>query len=624
MKKLLFLLTCTILSLNYAYAQNITIKPTPEIVKEVQKLGANSSVITNFYNQQYIHQEFNFYDQPLSVLDAEVNNSIGSPYAKSEKENLENLLKGYIELKKQDSIINERLKKYGNCDNNLCEDRINSYNYLKNEIENYDIILFRDKWQKILKNIKNSTKLSDNDLVCLNGNFIKIKLPKSEYKAITIISGSSITNSIGICPRIVGGVFAVRASDNLTAVRIFDNTSNKVSRKIIKIINQSINKYPEVLVPENQKSKYAEEITGLDENYFKLVKERGEIKEKISFIEKNYFLDIPNLKNDNNYGKFSYIGNTTNRIPNGLGYLLNENKQLVCEAYWDEGFPIVLYKVNNYLNPGINVKWFRLFGDTYSNKYSKKYIILEPRLFKDSNLNIHMTYIGDYTYLSSDNSNYFNGFGNFFWSSWDKKDLQYYNGYYVMSKRTRGVHYSNQKKYDCVFSSDGSTPINGTYTSQNKFVYTGELKDWREHGNGKKVYENGKVEEGIFENGYLKMSLKEYQEELYRKEQERSRLEELRLAEEKKQAELKAAEEKKLQDAILQMLFEGSSQNNKGNNKNETCTCEWCLSKFNHRGFNILDEKNCKVSKNQSFGLFSIHCGNYCSPKCATEACWNK
>jgi hypothetical protein len=479
-----------------------------ETIKYVQSLGEKSDQVGNFYNLQYVHQEFDFYDKPLVVLDAKVDESLGSEYIKSEKVKLENLLKGYLELKKQDSLLILKFNNYRNKNNNEFE---NYYQQIKQSIQ---IIEFGINWTEYSKKLSKALK---NDVKqYYNGNFFKSSIKQGEsnfsYHQLKYMYSGKIDYS-------------------------FDNI------KLYKIIEKAILKHPEIIVSDDKRQSIIERETGLDEEYFKIKVELASTKEKLQLIEKYLFVKLP--KRDNSLGEFLFIGNTSKNIPNGYGYLINEKKQLIAIGYWDEGFPVLLYNVNIYHVPEGNIKDFRYYPSDFSQKYSSKTMYTYIHGYQGHNIKTYGLYIGDYYYNSKENKIYQDGYGTYFYSAWDKTDKQLYVGNYIKGNRDgKGTHHDKSFTYEGAWK-NGSLNF-GTITSKtDKSVYTGEIKDWRMNGEGKIVYSNGNVKEGIFENGIYLMTKQQYLAEQNRKEQERiaeeRRLEEARVAEEKRKEEVRKA-----------------------------------------------------------------------------------
>ena len=570
-----------------------------DTVKNVQSLGENSSIITDFYNINYVHQQFDLLEDPLSVLDAKVDASLGKNYAIAAKEKLENLLKGYAELKKQDSVLTNKLKTYEKCKDGNCNDNKTLYNALKKSDQ---IIDFGVHWTALSKKIEKSCKW--NNLRNFDG-----KLYKSNKRQIGYYDYSYH--------------LGMRSGPYKRTYIIIDPSRNN-DNSFYKIVNKALKKYPDVFVQENQKQSFIENETGLDEEFFKLTKEKEKLVEMISFIEKNFFLYLP--QNNSVYGRFSFIGNTKNGIPQGFGYLLNEKRQLLASAYWDEGFPIVLYNVNIFHNPESTGKDYSHYGKSFSTKHVSRYIYLDNHGYKNENVNTFRLYFGEYTYVAAENTNYLNGYGCYFHSAWDKNDVQYYAGFSSKSNNHgQGKHVSSTSVKEGNW--ENGNLVYGTITSKvDNSVYTGQIKDWRMNGLGKKIYTNGKIEEGLFENGYF---LKTYAEiERDRNQQE---LEE-KLAEMKRQDELRAKKEK--EDAYVNELRKGffalvedklnspSSSNN--NTQNDIRTCIHCSKKYNiAKGWSLRNEVDCQLTQQvyieAAYGGYS---GNaYCSEKCAKCAC---
>jgi hypothetical protein len=493
----------------------LTAKEVEKVIQYVISLGATSELVSSFYTRQYLHQEFDFYDEPISILKkdmglpsifGEVNIApqtdpltLSSSYAKSERSKLESLLKGLIELKKQDSIMSKELATYPTFRVSELEDY---YKILK---QNLQIIDFGSHWSQYAKKIKKACNLDFG--YNFSGKFFKT-YEKNDlgygYRKIMFTN----TGIISLDPKII--------------------------KKFSNIVTKAITIHPEIEIIDN-KEIYIENETGLNEEYFLRKKQLFELKERIRITESYLFLNLPKKQSSNS--QTYYIGNTQNGIPSGFGYLLNEQKQLIFAAHWDEGFPVTLYNINLYHNPNIEIKQFVYFGDTYSKKYANRFFYSYPHGYEGEKTKTFKLSIGKYTYSSSENINHNDGYGCYFFSSWNKNDKQYYIGDFKNSRRDGfGTHYTNDEIYEGIW--ENGSIISGKITSKvDKSIYNGEIKDWRMHGQGKKVYANGKVEEGIFEKGTYVMSVKQYSEEQNRKAQQR-------ISEERRQEELKLAEER--------------------------------------------------------------------------------
>ncbi len=627
------------------------------IIQNVQQLGSKSDLVSNYYTLQYIHQEFDFYEEPLPILDTKLEAGLGSGYAKIERDKLENLLKGLIELKKQDSIFNKELTKYPTFRVSEVED------YYKILNQNIQIIDFGSLWPQYAKKIKKACNLDFG--YNFSGKFFK----------------TTEKNELGHNYRKV----------------MFSNTSiispdMKIIKKLDNIINKAITIHPEIEKSENKQT-IIENETGLNEEYFLRKKQLLDLKEKNKIVENYLFLNLPS-KNIS-YSQISYIGNTKNGIPSGFGYLLNDQKQLIFAAHWDEGFPIILYKVNIFNTPEKNNKMginYTYYGESFSKKYSNKYIDLASFKYDNRDYRSYQIYIGDYKNFPYEKNSTIiqeHGFGVYFYTNWEKNNKQYYVGYWDRgSKNGKGKQYGLESNFEGNFVNNQI--ISGSiYNRIDKSIYTGEIKDWRMNGEGKKVYANGKVEEGYFDNGSFKMSMKQYKEEKNRKEQQR-------IAEERKQEEIRKEEEQirkeqenpisKHHDYIKNRLFQAISvkiylKNDKESdeiyddmveslenykldrkltkrdekyiekvmneivaehkmaveleqkmkNDNRIEKCKWCPNKYNtYDGYILRNESNCEISEQKTMDLvykstLGVNSGSgYCSQKCAKCACLSK
>jgi hypothetical protein len=569
--------------------------PYKNPINEVREMGKNSNYSHDFFNENNIHNEFDLYKTPLDIrqiiYDLTIWETAGSEiYARSEKESFDNILNGYIELKNKLKVVTENLEYYSkkNTKENIelyhslqkstriidlskyfleYKDKIETqfkgktcfspnsnlifYNisYLNDENFNLDKKTCENILLEYLRDAKNAEstvplparkKKVEDCLICYRGKF-----PSFEY-VIEYFQG------IGMGSK--QGGWAIKKQDYNSKLKLngtlgyyqlcdgFQLDLSCAPNNFYKIITKAIEKYPDVLVKEEQKQNLIKNKTGLDENFFNLVKEKGEIEEVLEHIKNKFFVSLP-LKNSSNE-KLSYVGNAINKIPNGFGCLLNEKKQILCEAYWEEGFPIIIYKLNNYKDSEGNGKNCIYYGDAFSKRYANKYLYFGSTKFKDTNFKTYNAYFGDYKFDAKYSQNQMEGYGCYFYANWDKNNLQFYEGNWLNSlKEGKGKFNENGKMYDGIFQNDKIA--SGTYIWPDKFKYEGSFQNWKEHGNGKKVYKNGIIEEGIFENGRYLMPEKQYNEEKRRKEQERiaeeKRQEEIRINEIKRQEEIRKA-----------------------------------------------------------------------------------
>lgn len=85
-----------------------------------------------------------------------------------------------------------------------------------------------------------------------------------------------------------------------------------------------------------------------------------------------------------------------------------------------------------------------------------------------------------------------------------------YEGEWILGQRTaNSVYYwPNGDRYSGEYGKNYSMHGKGTYTWANGDRYVGQWKDGKAHGHGKLTYASGKIEEGRFENGVFRGSLK--------------------------------------------------------------------------------------------------------------------
>jgi hypothetical protein len=302
----------------------------------------------------------------------------------------------------------------------------------------------------------------------------------------------------------------------------------KLERKLARILKKnkaiSLNK-------ENLKS-YLMKVYNFNEDYLSTYKDLDETiirLNKVMNYFNNYFLK---LVAPQSYKNLSYIGSTINGVPNGYGLLLNERKQLLMKAYWDEGFPILLYSVSTYHHTTSEKSFYGYIVPESSNKkYKRRMINLIGAEYSKEKIGTFNIYVGE-----CDQNNHRNGFGSYFFENYYKDNLQYYTGSWGLNGKRmgNGLLYNNKFEYDGEWN-DNEMVSGKLLWPDKSMTYIGQFKDMKMHGFGELTYASGKVEEGLFENGSFVKSKYDIEQEAQlaiQKEEERI------LAEEKSKEEL--------------------------------------------------------------------------------------
>lgn len=485
----------------------------------LQSIGLKSNKIQNEYNLKYLHLVYDFQNKPVNIF----SNEVGLEYDRltriNEKAKLEIILKGLAELKYQDSVTKEELKKYGDCINSGCLEKVELYNQLRNSIQ---IIDFGDIWPSLLSKIARSCDWTPDVMMILNGKFYKSNIHQGDFNFSFHPINTSFAKGISI---------------------------EKKGKKFYEILEKAIKKNQNVIIQDLNKNSFIKSNTGLDENYFILKSKLNTIQSVIKSIEENYFLTLK--PTSNTFEPFLYIGSIEDGNPKGFGYLLNKKKQLICSAYWDDGFPIVLYNVNIFINPEADNLNYSYQG---KNKYQTKNVSLIGLQFNDSKMGTFDIYFGDFKFSPTLGKNERNGFGLYFYNSLNKDYLLYYKGQWKNGSRSgKGSLYLNSEIYDGEFHEN--IIVHGTHTYPDKSFYTGDFKNWQKHGMGKLVFKNGTIQEGLFEDDNFKKSLAEIEQEKIQKEQERLAMEQAILAEQNTKNQIKEAEHQSSKN-IFEKVFE--------------------------------------------------------------------
>lgn len=485
------------------------------IIEFVQLIGSKSNGNIKSYNLFNLHQSFIFEKSPLPVKSGENFENFDEFYSEKESIKLDNLLKGFEEIKNRKLLLLDSLKDFGDCFNPEFEKRISLYKELNQATQ---IIDLGDLWIKYSKKIQKSCNWTPEFLKTFNGIFIKtnVRTYNRAYKYYYLMD-----KSYG---------------------QVDENSKDGI--KFYKILDKILKKHPEVIVPAKNKTEFIKKTTGLDERFFKLKEENERMNKLISYIERNCFLTLPTQIQG--HSKFLYIGASKNGAPEGYGYLLNQKKQLVATANWKDGFPTLIFRVNIYLNPEGNAINYSYFCE---NENTNKYINLIGLKWKELNQDTYDLYIGDFRFNETSSSAERNGYGCYFSNAKEKTSLIYYRGNWSNGKRNgKGTYLINGIKFEGNFldhelNYGKCTWLDGGY-------YEGELNNYRASGMGRYVSSIGIIKEGLFENGNLVKSKAQIEQEKIELELSRIRQEELKLEEARKREDMIIAEAKKKEEDI--------------------------------------------------------------------------
>jgi hypothetical protein len=459
------------------------------LFKHIASIGNLSKKEISQYNISKIHNHFDFNEKPLSVL-TENTNLIGLKLnGFKEKEILDNFLRGVDSLP---IIIKD----------------------IENSLSNYPKISL-DGYYKTSKEF--SDYISNNNRIIISESYKTL----SKHKDLGRVNYRDKEFSFLVIP------------------------PRTYSKRLEKKLKRSITKNKVILINnENLESNLR--------RVYKVTREYQELYENLIKYQnlKNYastFFKVLNAP-DKSYKDFNYIGQLNNGVPSGFGYLLNDNKQLICSAYWDEGFPVILYSVNIYHNSKSLDQFHRYIAPISSNgKYNRRLIDFIVTEYTDNDIRTFNIYIGD-----CNEKNVKSGFGCYFFEDSNKSSLQYYKGNWGNggNRHGEGTHFSNGKTYSGAWVN--GEILNGTITWPDKSTYTGGINKYQMNGMGKKTFSNGSAEEGLFENGSFIKSLVQIQQEEKQKQEEEER-KAVALALEQTLQELKsiADKEKRMNNAIF-------------------------------------------------------------------------
>jgi hypothetical protein len=515
MKHIFTISTLLILIILKSYSQKISKDSINKILLATADLGSKSSL--NLVYNNGVTQIYNFHKTPLSVSNNEFDTSFHILYSNKSNELFENMLKGINELEKRDSILTLELKKYDGCE---CE---------RKNI-NFGVIISLNhcstKAESLYKSLKNSVSIIDfGEYWSKYKN--KIWPHNADYGFFFTTNENERFSRYFISYRIELKDLVFNRKYYLFYRGM--QYTNIPDKKSYMVLENATKKFSEIIISESEKHTFIENFTGLNNNYFKIKEEKRIIYESIQILKNNYFLNIKDkTSSDEN---LKYVGFIENGIPNGFGLLLNTENKIILSSFWEEGFPVFIYKVNLYYN--VNTL-DRLV--TYYNKFTSKH--------KDKKLQIYKNnlYVGQEKYDGYS----IGGYGCQFYSDVKKDEtLKYYIGEWDKNELNgKGSLFINNISYTGIFKNH--TLNTGTSNWPNGDYYKGDFLNFQMHGMGKKIYKNGKIEEGLFEYGKLLKSKSQIDQENIQEEQRRikereRKEEELRLAEQKREEKLRNA-----------------------------------------------------------------------------------
>jgi hypothetical protein len=427
------------------------------LFKDIASIGNLSKKEISQYNINYIHNQFDFNEKPLSVLTGSQNLVGLKLNGFKEKEILDNFLRGVDSIPNIIKNTEKSLSKYPKI-------ALDGFYKTSKEFSNY---ISTNNRIIVSKNYKSLSKIKDLGRVTYkNDSFSYLIIPPGTY-------------------------------------------SKRLEKKLAKLISKNT----ATLVDKDNVEGYIRGIYNVTIEYQELCENLIKYKKMKEYS--SFFFKILNAP-DTSYKNYSYIGHLDNGVPVGFGYLLNNSKQLICSAYWDEGFPVVLYSVNNYYNSKSIDQFHRyIVPSSTTGKYNRRKIDFDVLEYDNSDIRTFKIYMGE-----CNEKNVRSGFGCYFFEQSNIASLQYYRGNWGDggSRNGEGTHYSNGETTSGKWV-NGSIS-NGTITWPDKSTYTGEIKDYRMNGMGKKTYSNGRIEEGLFDNDKFSKTLAQLQQELLQKQQE--------------------------------------------------------------------------------------------------------
>jgi hypothetical protein len=328
---------------------------------------------------------------------------------------------------------------------------------------------------------------------------------------------------------------------------IIDWTCKKLDRKIASAVRKK--KVTRLLdLDINNRKQFLTAVTGLDDNYFALKEELQRAKNLLSYAKKKYFKTLEKEERESvvgdSYQQFNFIGLLEKDQPNGFGYLLTKDNQIVLSAIWQNGFPVLVYEVNGYhggKGESFRYRYRPIGNQTGTNKYC---IDTQPLRYKDSGTTSFSLYIGEY---DQNPSLKWTGYGSCFYDDFKDANLLFYQGYWKQSKRDGNGIYQGNGVFTGVFESDEFK--SGTHALTNGEKRQGEFRNWKLQGVGEVISASGTRTRGYYENGNFMKSAEQYQRDLEEERLQQIKREEARIAEENRER-LQREEELKKQEAL--------------------------------------------------------------------------
>jgi hypothetical protein len=321
----------------------------------------------------------------------------------------------------------------------------------------------------------------------------------------------------------------------------------KLDRKIVSAVKKK--KVTRLLdLDIDTRKEFLKVVTGLDDNYFALKDELRKAQNLLSYAKKKYF---KLFEKDASAEQFNFIGLLEQDQPNGFGYLLTKDNQIVLSGIWQNGFPVVVYEVNTYHS---------LKGESFFYRYrpigkqlgTTKYCIdTQPLRYTNSGTTSFSLYIGEYDQSPSLK---WTGHGSCFYDDFKDANLFFYQGYWKQSKRDGNGIYQGNGVFTGVFESDELK--SGTHALTNGEKRQGEFRNWKLQGVGEVISASGTRTRGYYENGFYIKSVEQYQQDL---EAERKRQEELLVIQNAQLLKSQYGEQikEKFRKLFLKMAFSG-------------------------------------------------------------------
>jgi len=300
---------------------------------------------------------------------------------------------------------------------------------------------------------------------------------------------------------------------------IIRNICKTFDKKVVS----AVKKKKLIYLEPNNREEFLTSITGLDENYFALKTELMKYQILFNYV-KSLFVKVLEKEEGvklvgDSYKQFTFVGLLEKDQPNGFGYLLTKDNQLVLSGFWQNGFPILIYEVNNY-HSSKGASFLYRYRPTGTQSGANKLCINSQTLqYSDSGISSFSLYVGEYEWNSTMTMS---GHGTYFHEKFEETDLLYYQGYWKENKKNGNGVFQGKSNYNGVFENDEFK--SGICTLSNGEKRQGDFKNWQLNGVGEVTSANGNKTKGYYENGLFIKSIEQYQQDL---EAERKRQEEL-------------------------------------------------------------------------------------------------